>query len=77
MRRPVYGSGSIFEEMSDQYSSRIPVFSTDSALTETSTIANATLHDQKCLIPFNLFGIPSDETLYNVKEDYTLNYSLW
>jgi hypothetical protein len=77
MRRPVYGSGSIFEEMSDQYSSRIPVFSTDSALTETSTIANAALHDQKCLIPFNLFGIPSDETpLYNVKK-ITLSITLY
>ena len=68
MRKPIYGNGGIFAEMSDDYSSRIPIFSTDTALTEATSTANVVLHDQKCLIPFNLFGIPQDETpLYNAK----------
>jgi hypothetical protein len=69
IRKPVYSSGGIFSDMSDAYSSRIPIFSTETTLTDTSTTANVVLHDQKCLIPFNLFGIPSDEgPLYNAKK---------
>jgi hypothetical protein len=63
IKKPAVATDNIFNALTGTYSTRIPVMKeiTPGTLSNTSTVAQVHLMGQRCPIPFNIFGLHTDD----------------